>query len=280
MGVVPQRERRPGTIVDYTSSGVNQEAAWGAPLEAMQFGKALERILQRILAANRRHSPTYMLKLDLSDGFYRIRLRAEDIPTLGVAFPVGPGEEPLIALPLTLPMGWTESHLAALPTPWWTSSIYMPPPPGTHHGTLWNLPRAHSPHWMVGTASSLPHPLSRHHLYSRYCHDSPRPSNAITADHWPMGMSLSMTKFCWHRAHQLNSNGSSAKCSTDFPGQQPPRQSNSLQRAYLRKQASQRGCLLVHHQSDLRLDAGHPPWHDPPTCSAPRVYTSGAIATF
>ena len=28
---------------------------------------------------------------------------------LGVAFPVGPGEEPLIALPLTLPMGWTES---------------------------------------------------------------------------------------------------------------------------------------------------------------------------
>ena len=75
----------------------------------MQFGKALTRILQRILAANPQHGPTYMLKLDLSDGFYRIRLRAEDIPTLGVAFPVGPGEDPLIVLPLTLPMGWTES---------------------------------------------------------------------------------------------------------------------------------------------------------------------------
>ena len=36
-------------------------------------------------------------------------LRAEDIPTLSVAFPVGPGEEPVVALPLTLPMGWTES---------------------------------------------------------------------------------------------------------------------------------------------------------------------------
>ena len=48
-------------------------------------------------------------KIDLSDGFYRVHLRAEDIPTLGVAFPVGPGEEPLVALPLTLPMGWTES---------------------------------------------------------------------------------------------------------------------------------------------------------------------------
>ena len=75
----------------------------------MQFGKALNRILQRILAANPQYGPTYMLKLDLSDGFYRVRLRAEDIPTLGVAFPVGPGEDPLVALPLTLPMGWTES---------------------------------------------------------------------------------------------------------------------------------------------------------------------------
>ena len=109
MGVVPQRERRPQTIVDYSFSGINQEAARGAPSEAMQFGKALNRILQRILAANPRYGPTYMLKLDLSDGFYRIRLRAEDIPTLGVAIPVGPGEDPLVALPLTLPMGWTES---------------------------------------------------------------------------------------------------------------------------------------------------------------------------
>ena len=55
------------------------------------------------------HGPTYTLKLDLSDGFYRVRLRAEDIPTLGVAFLVGPGEDLLVALPLTLPMGWTES---------------------------------------------------------------------------------------------------------------------------------------------------------------------------
>ena len=109
MGVVPQHERRPQTIVDYSFSGINQEAARGAPSEAMQFGKALNRILQRILAANPRHGPTYMLKLDLSDGFYRVRLRVEDIPTLGVAFPVGSGKDLLVALPLTLPMGWTES---------------------------------------------------------------------------------------------------------------------------------------------------------------------------
>ena len=68
----------------------------------------MERILQRILAANPQHGPTYMLKLDLSIGFYRVRLRVEDIPMLDVAFPVGPGEEPLVVLPLTLPMGWME----------------------------------------------------------------------------------------------------------------------------------------------------------------------------
>ena len=75
----------------------------------MQFGKALDRILQRILAANPCHSPTHLLKIDLSNGFYRVCLRAEDILTLGVAFPVGPGKESLIAFPLTLPMGWMES---------------------------------------------------------------------------------------------------------------------------------------------------------------------------
>ena len=80
MGVVPQRERRPRTIVDYSFSGINQEAAQGAPAEAMQFGKALNHILQRILAANPWYGPTYMLKLDLSDGFSRIRLHAKDIP--------------------------------------------------------------------------------------------------------------------------------------------------------------------------------------------------------
>ena len=99
-----------GKIVsDNTFSSVNQEAVQGAPPEAMQFSKALGHILQRILAVNPQHGPTYMLKLDLSDGFYRVCLQAEDIPILGVAFPVGPGEEPLVALLLTLPMGWMES---------------------------------------------------------------------------------------------------------------------------------------------------------------------------
>jgi hypothetical protein len=42
IGVVPQRDRRPRTIVDYSFSGINKETCPRlAPAEAMQFGKAL-----------------------------------------------------------------------------------------------------------------------------------------------------------------------------------------------------------------------------------------------
>ncbi len=109
MGVVPQHERRPRTIVDYTYSGVNQTTQPIAPMEAMQFGRALDRYICHIVTADPSHGPVYMLKVDISDGFYHVWLRLEDIAKLAVAFPTPPGEEPLVALPLALPMGWCNS---------------------------------------------------------------------------------------------------------------------------------------------------------------------------
>jgi hypothetical protein len=85
----------------------------------MQFGKALERILQTILNVNPRFGPMQLIKVDITDGFYRIWLNAHGIPKLTVALPAFPGKEPLLALPLVLPMGWTES-----PPP----LILVPPP--------------------------------------------------------------------------------------------------------------------------------------------------------
>jgi hypothetical protein len=41
IGVVPQRDRRPRTIVDYSYSKINQETCPVAPNKAMQFGPAL-----------------------------------------------------------------------------------------------------------------------------------------------------------------------------------------------------------------------------------------------
>jgi hypothetical protein len=109
LGVVPQRERRPRTISDYSFYGVNAETAALAPFESMQFGRTLHRLLQQISMANPRFDPVYMSKLDIADGFYRIPLRVEDIPKLGVVFPKCPGEVQLVAFPLTLHMGWVYS---------------------------------------------------------------------------------------------------------------------------------------------------------------------------
>jgi hypothetical protein len=114
MGVVPQRARRPQIIVDYSLfQGLKDETIKMAPREAMQFGKALERILERILQAivdaNPKHGPVHLIKVDIADGFYRIWLNVHDIPKLAVAITTLYGEEPLLALPLVLPMGWTES---------------------------------------------------------------------------------------------------------------------------------------------------------------------------
>ena len=75
----------------------------------MQFGHALDRILREILMADPALGPVYLMKVDISDGFYRINLNIDDIPKLGVVFPTAPGQEPLVALLLVLPMGWKNS---------------------------------------------------------------------------------------------------------------------------------------------------------------------------
>ena len=108
-GVVPQHERRPRWICDYSWWDVNADTLPLAAMEAMQFGHALERILREILLADPSFGPVHLIKLDISDGFYRIAVNIDDIPKLGVVYPTPPGAEPLIAFPLVLPMGWTNS---------------------------------------------------------------------------------------------------------------------------------------------------------------------------
>ncbi|KAI2491522.1 hypothetical protein MHU86_23050 [Fragilaria crotonensis] len=109
LGVVPQRDRRPRLIVDYSFSDVNAETVPLAPNEAMQFGRALQRVFTTIVHANRRYGPVYLSKIDIADGFYRVWLQIADIPKLGVALPIAPGAVPLVAFPLALPMGWVLS---------------------------------------------------------------------------------------------------------------------------------------------------------------------------
>lgn len=147
LGVVPQRERRPRIIVDYTFHDVNEETMPAAPAEAMQFGRALDRILLAILRAPEEHGPVYLLKVDLSDGFYRIPIRATDVAKLGVIYPTAPDEPKLVAFPLVLPMGWTESP------PWFcTGTETIVDMANSVRQTSWNPPR----HRLEEAASSPP----------------------------------------------------------------------------------------------------------------------------
>ena len=109
LGLVPQRGRRDRMISDYSYFGVNADTLRLAPAEAMQFGKALPRLLAKIHHSNEHFGPIYMSKIDLSDGFYRLWLRAEDTAHLAILFPSRKGEPPLVGIPLTNPMGWCDS---------------------------------------------------------------------------------------------------------------------------------------------------------------------------
>ena len=59
--------------------------------------------------ADPRHGPIYMMKVDIPDGFYRVGMAPEDVPSLGVYLPPGLDGKTLVALPLVLPMGLVES---------------------------------------------------------------------------------------------------------------------------------------------------------------------------
>lgn len=109
LGCVPQEGRRPRVICDYSYWGINEKTVKLAPEKAMQFGTAPLRIRQTIMRANPKFGPVYMYKNDLSDGFYRIRLTPSGALKLAVLLPNFPGLPRLVALPLVLPMGWTES---------------------------------------------------------------------------------------------------------------------------------------------------------------------------
>ena len=72
----------------------------------MKYGRALDRLLHKIVFVDPALGPVYMLKADVSNGFYRIGILPEDASKLGLILPIGADEEQMVATPLTLPMDW------------------------------------------------------------------------------------------------------------------------------------------------------------------------------
>ena len=94
-----------------------------------------------------------MSKIDIVDGFYRVLLRIEEIPKLGVALPVAPGQVPLVAFPSAVPMGWVESlpYLTTL-----TETVC-----DLSNAKLADRLYINEPHRLKGTAATTAHDVPR-----------------------------------------------------------------------------------------------------------------------
>ena len=95
--------------MDHTWFGVNNHTMVELPPKVMQFGGTLSCILWLLQHANPDEGPVYMAKFNISNGFYRLFLDPDDAPKLAVLMPKYNGEPQLVAVPLSLTMGWVSS---------------------------------------------------------------------------------------------------------------------------------------------------------------------------
>ena len=82
-----ERDRRPRWLGDYSYYKTNADTLPVACLSAIQYDCALDRLLQDIVFADPALGPVYILKADVLDSLYRIGVRPEDAPKLGLIFP-------------------------------------------------------------------------------------------------------------------------------------------------------------------------------------------------
>ena len=104
-GIKVERDRRPHWLGDYIYFKTNAETLPVACLSSMQYSCALDCLLRELVFADPALGPVYMLKTEVLDGFYRIGIRPEDAPKLGLIFPSGADEDLMVAIPLTLTIG-------------------------------------------------------------------------------------------------------------------------------------------------------------------------------
>ena len=75
----------------------------------MQYGLVLYCLLQETIFADPSKVPVYILKAYVSGGFYWICLHPSNSSKLGLIFPLNDEDEPLVAVTLTVPIGWNNS---------------------------------------------------------------------------------------------------------------------------------------------------------------------------
>ncbi len=107
--VKEERERKPRVLCDHSFYTTNELTLPHSPPESMQLGGALLRVLRNVRRANARYGPIRAAKHDVKDGFCRMFLNPTQCPRLALVPPRCEGEEPLVAIPMSCTMGWTQS---------------------------------------------------------------------------------------------------------------------------------------------------------------------------
>ena len=72
----------------------------------MQYGRSLDRLIRGVVIADPALGPVHVLKVDVIGGFYHNGLCPTDAAKLGLVFPLEVEDKKLVAISLTLSMGW------------------------------------------------------------------------------------------------------------------------------------------------------------------------------
>jgi hypothetical protein len=92
--------------MDYSFYRTNHASVPLQPSHPMQFGSALQRVLQHILYCNPTYGPPLLAKLDLANGFYHIPITPTAAQQLAVIIPNdAPYPQFLVTFPLILLWG-------------------------------------------------------------------------------------------------------------------------------------------------------------------------------
>ena len=75
----------------------------------MKYGQKLDRIIRELVISYPALAPVYILKEDVSDGFYCIGMRPTDAPNVVLVLPSDKIGEELVTITLTVPMEWNNS---------------------------------------------------------------------------------------------------------------------------------------------------------------------------
>ena len=87
LGVKEGRYWRLRWLRDYSFSNLNSKTLPIAAMSTIQYGRELERLIREVVIDDPSLGPVHLLKVDVSDGFYRIGLRPTEAPKLEIIFP-------------------------------------------------------------------------------------------------------------------------------------------------------------------------------------------------